>query len=66
MTAVSAKPASSDTITVTETTVACDGGGGALGHPTVYLEVGAKGEVTCPYCSRHFKLDANAAPSAAH
>ena len=25
------------------TRVACDGGGGALGHPRVYLEMGAKG-----------------------
>jgi len=33
-------------------TVGCDGGGGPLGHPMVYLEVGATGKVECPYCSR--------------
>lgn len=33
--------------------VGCDGGGGALGHPKVYLEL-HEGEVVCPYCSRHF------------
>ena len=30
-------PEPPETIEVTETTVACDGGGGALGHPRVYL-----------------------------
>ena len=38
-----------------ETTVACDGGGGALGHPRVYLTLVA-GRVMCPYCSRLFVL----------
>lgn len=34
---------------------ACDGGGGALGHPRVYLHIDAQtGEVACPYCSRKF------------
>lgn len=34
--------------------VACDGGGGALGHPRVYLHTDPdKGDkVQCPYCSR--------------
>jgi uncharacterized Zn-finger protein len=36
--------------------VACDGGGGALGHPKVYLNLGAEGHVECPYCSRLYKL----------
>ena len=36
--------------------VACDGGGGSLGHPKVYLEMGNVSEVTCPYCSRHYVL----------
>ena len=34
--------------------VACDGGGGALGHPKIYLEMGAASEVVCPYCSRRY------------
>ncbi len=37
--------------------VACDGGGGALGHPKVYLELDAEGKVCCPYCSRLYRAD---------
>lgn len=33
----------------------CDGGGGAVGHPRVYLHLGDDG-VVCPYCSRKFML----------
>ncbi|MFC7334666.1 zinc-finger domain-containing protein [Rhodocista pekingensis] len=43
-------------IHVDDATVGCDGGGGALGHPLVYLPLGAKGEVDCPYCSRRYVL----------
>ncbi|PWC63419.1 zinc-finger domain-containing protein [Azospirillum sp. TSH58] len=45
-----------ETIEVETLTVGCDGGGGALGHPLVYLTLGAEGKVECPYCSRHFVL----------
>jgi uncharacterized Zn-finger protein len=45
-----------ETIRVDKTTVACDGGGGALGHPNVYLKIGDEGEIVCPYCSRRFQL----------
>ena len=31
--------------------VSCNGGGGALGHPLVWLTLGTDGKVTCPYCS---------------
>ena len=34
--------------------VACDGGGGALGHPLVWLELGDKPFVDCGYCDRRF------------
>ena len=34
--------------------VRCDGGGGALGHPAVYLNLGDKPAIDCPYCSRRF------------
>ena len=34
--------------------VACDGGGGALGHPLIYLHMGKDGRAVCPYCSRIF------------
>jgi len=35
-------------------TVACDGGGGALGHPLVYLTFGDDETVDCYYCGRRF------------
>ena len=50
-------------ITVESTTVACDGGGGALGHPLVYLNMEGKGHVVCPYCSRDFVLKDGASAS---
>ncbi|AUG54585.1 MULTISPECIES: zinc-finger domain-containing protein [Thalassospira] len=37
--------------------IACDGGKGHLGHPTVYLNLEEKGEVVCPYCSKKYILD---------
>ncbi len=47
-------------------TVACDGGGGALGHPRVFLNMGDKAQVDCPYCGRRYVLKAGAAAPAAH
>jgi uncharacterized Zn-finger protein len=41
-----------ETIYVGENIVACNGGGGALGHPLVYLNLSTEGKVECPYCSR--------------
>ena len=36
---------------------ACDGGGGGLGHPKVYLHIDQnEGQITCPYCSRTYVL----------
>lgn len=43
-------------IVVTRTRVACDGGGGALGHPLVYMDMGEDGAVECGYCDRRFVL----------
>ena len=43
-------------IPVETTTVACDGGGGPLGHPRVYLTLSKDGEIECPYCSRKYVL----------
>ncbi len=36
-------------------TVACDGGG-ALGHPKVWLNTRGTGAVDCPYCDRRYVL----------
>jgi uncharacterized Zn-finger protein len=38
--------------------IACDGVGGALGHPRVFLEMGEADFVECPYCDRRFVLAA--------
>ena len=46
-----------EVIHVETVTVGCDGGGGALGHPLVYLSIGQSGETDCPYCGRHYILD---------
>jgi Uncharacterized protein conserved in bacteria len=43
-------------IEVEDTRVACDGGGGPLGHPKVYLEIGDEGFVECGYCDRKYVL----------
>ena len=43
-----------ETITVRSHRIACDGVGGALGHPRVWLEMGAAGFVDCSYCDRRF------------
>jgi uncharacterized Zn-finger protein len=41
--------------------IACDGGDGALGHPRVFLNMGEKREIDCPYCGRRFVLKASTA-----
>ncbi len=45
-----------EVITVRSRRVACDGVGGALGHPRVWLEMGEAGFVECGYCDRRFVL----------
>lgn len=49
-----------DVIIVTQKRVACDGGGGALGHPKVWLDMGQDDHVRCKYCDRAFKLSKKA------
>ena len=45
-----------EVIVVRSKRVACDGVGGALGHPRVWLEMGEADFVECPYCDRRFVL----------
>ena len=58
-------PMPTETIPVTERTVACDGGDGALGHPRVFLFIEGQ-NVLCPYCSRLYVLIPGAGQSAEH
>jgi len=38
----------------TDQVVKCDGDDAVSGHPVVYLNLGTKGHVVCPYCSKYF------------
>ena len=43
-----------EAIKVDSKTIACDGGGGQLGHPRVFLAIGDDHRATCPYCGQIF------------
>ena len=44
---------------VSSSNVVCDGGGGVLGHPKIYLDMGKEKKIVCPYCSKLFVLEKN-------
>ncbi|MFP6708939.1 MAG: zinc-finger domain-containing protein [Alphaproteobacteria bacterium] len=57
-------PQTPELVEVEHAEVKCDGsddGAAALGHPTVYLNMGTQGWVECPYCDRKFILKEGAA-----
>lgn len=56
MAADKAAPPPPETIYVKAHRVACDGGGGALGHPKVWYSL-EDGEAECLYCDRKFVYD---------
>ena len=43
-----------DVILVSTRRISCDGGGGALGHPKVWMDMGQDTEVVCKYCDKRF------------
>lgn len=45
-----------EVIYVDQRKVSCNGGGGALGHPIVWYEMGDDDCVECRYCDRRFIL----------
>jgi uncharacterized Zn-finger protein len=49
-------PSAPEIIVVASRRVACDGVGGALGHPRVWLEMGEANFVECGYCDRRFVI----------
>jgi uncharacterized Zn-finger protein len=53
-----------ETVEIDEMVTACNGSGGAMGHPRVYLNLAPSGRVECPYCSRLFVNRAAAAHDA--
>lgn len=53
-------PSAPEIVEVTSRRVKCDGGGGALGHPVVYYDIGEGNFVECGYCDRRFVLIAGA------
>ena len=55
-----------DVVLVTKRRVACDGGGGALGHPKTWLDMGQDNQVQCKYCDKVFALDKNAPQDHGH
>ena len=58
-------PAPPQIVEVETIEVSCDGGGGALGHPKVFLTL-VDGEVECPYCDKKFVLKAGTTPASGH
>ena len=63
LTTAQANPArAAEVIRVTARRVACDGVGGALGHPRVYIELGVDGAAECGYCDRRFVLAGHERP----
>jgi uncharacterized Zn-finger protein len=51
-----AVPDAPEVIVVRTKRVKCDGGGGALGHPVVFYDMGEEDHVECLYCDRRFVL----------
>jgi uncharacterized Zn-finger protein len=56
--ALTVDPNPPEIVVVRSGRIACDGVGGALGHPRVWLEMGEAAFVECPYCDRRFVLAA--------
>jgi len=46
--------------------LSCDGGGGPLGHPRVFLNMEGKGQIDCPYCGCRYILKAGAKAASGH
>jgi len=48
------KNSSFEVLHVNSKKVSCEGGKGASSHPLVYLNMGDKDYIICPYCSKYF------------
>jgi len=47
----------SDVLYVNSKKISCDGGASDSKHPLIYLNMGDKDFVVCPYCSKNFSLN---------
>ena len=47
-------PSDPEIVVVSSHRISCDGVGGPLGHPRVWLEMGDEPFVECGYCDRRF------------
>ncbi|HWA22925.1 MAG TPA: zinc-finger domain-containing protein [Caulobacterales bacterium] len=54
MSSIKIVPPPPEVVEVTTHRVSCEGIGGALGHPRVYIEIGSEGFADCGYCDRRF------------
>jgi uncharacterized Zn-finger protein len=43
-----------DAVSVKSKKISCNGGEGSSAHPLIYLDMGDKNNITCPYCSKNF------------
>ena len=59
-------PSQPEVVTIRSRRVACDGVGGALGHPLVWLEMGDQDFVECGYCDRRFVFAKTGTDAGAH
>ncbi len=59
-------PDAPEVIEVDTEVVDCDGGGDALGHPRVWLNMAGQGGIDCPYCDRRFVLKPGGGAGAGH
>lgn len=56
---MNSKNSSLEVVRVNSKKVSCDGNGGASSHPLVYLNMGEKDHVICPYCGKYFEISAD-------
>lgn len=49
---------SNEIVTINTKTMDCDGTrDGIPGHPRIFLDMGEKTEIACPYCGKTFKYN---------
>lgn len=57
---MNSKNSSVEVVLANSKKVSCDGNSAASSHPLVYLNIGEKDHIICPYCSKYFELSKEA------